>query len=194
MNTKTANAVASLHTAANYLDETWKTYNQMRFVVLLGKCITLTGGFAAIAAGHPVIGCLWISALGLPVVNRDGDLRSLQQSLAEKWSPELNEAEKHFMAAESAVKEIKDTIQFWKEIPTLSKKIFKIHEDMLQKAEKVPITPKQAGLNAVWQVTAAVFGQNVRYSIQDIVKNRGRNAAKILRKKAEELNELTKLK
>ncbi|XP_078379598.1 uncharacterized protein LOC144662619 isoform X1 [Oculina patagonica] len=67
MNTKTAMAVASLHTAANYLDETWKEYNQMRSVLLLGKCVTLTGGFAAIAAGRLAIGYLWLIALGWPL-------------------------------------------------------------------------------------------------------------------------------
>lgn len=117
----------------------------------------------------------------------------LDISFKKKWSPELEEAEKHFMTAESAVQEMRDTILLWKKSPTLAKKLRKIHEDMLQKAKNVPITPKQAGLNSVSTATAAVWGQTVHYSIRDIVKNWGGGAAKILRQKAEELNELTKL-
>lgn len=193
MNTKTAKAVASLHTAANYLDETWKTYNQKRSGVQWGKFAACAGGIAAIAAGHPVIGGVCCAAVLSAGMTGDVYLLTTRHFLKKKWSPELEEAEKHFMTAESAVQEMRDTILLWKKSPTLAKKLRKIHEDMLQKAKNVPITPKQAGLNSVSRATAAVWGQTVHYSIRDIVKNWGGGAAKILRQKAEELNELTKL-
>ncbi len=194
MYTKTAKAVASLHIAANHLDETWKMYDQTDSGMQWWQSVAITGGIAAFVTGHFVTGCFCHAAWMTTGMTGDVFLSIYGCFLSRKWSPELEEAEQHFTAAEKAVTEIKDTIHFWKEIPILAKKLRKIHEDILQKAENVPISPIQSGtIPVIRQATATKRNPNEHFSIRDIVKNWGRGAAKILRQKAEELNELTQL-
>ena len=100
--------------------------------------------------------------------------------------------QKHFNKAERAVKEVKDTIQFWKKSPTLAKKLCNIHEDILQQADNVPITKRQAGASSDTRAAALFLSGDVHYSIRDIATNWGVGASRILREKADELNKFTK--
>ena len=193
MKTKTAKAVTSLHTTANYLDEKWKEYDKKHYARTWRLCAVTSVGAITASILHCPNAATIIWVLGVTnlfnYINLGKDVGEAIYSL----SSEIPKAEKHFSEAERAVQEVKDTIQFWKKSPTLAKKLCNIHEDILQKADNVPITTRQAGASDVTRRTAATLGGDVHYSVRDIATNWGVSASRILREKADELNKFTKL-